>query len=53
MKKRNAKRVLCWVGGGLAVLLILFAAGEWSMFGPFIPAANRIEKLEDGLYALE
>ena len=53
MKKRNAKKVLCWVGGGLAVLLILFAAGAWSMFGTFITAANSIEKLEDGLYAME
>ena len=35
------------------LLLIVFAAGAWTMFGTMITAANTIEKLEDGLYSME
>ena len=27
--------------------------GAWAMFGTFVKAANSIEKLEDGLYAMQ
>ena len=47
------KRTIKWVCGILAVLLVILLAGAWSMFGTFVTAANTIEKLEDGLYAME
>ena len=50
MKK---KTILKWVCGILAAVLIVVAAGAWAMFGTFIRAASSIEKLEDGLYAME
>ena len=50
MKKKTIRKGVC---GIVAALLILFAAGAWVMFGTFIKAANSIEKLEDGLYAME
>lgn len=56
MKNSRAKRVIKWTGAGLGVLLvvvIVVIAGAWGMFGTFIQAANSIEKLEDGLYAME
>lgn len=53
MKKRTAKRALKWIGITIGVLLIIIAAGAAVMFGPFVKAANSIEKLEDGLYAME
>ena len=53
MKKCTAKRVLKWIGITLGALLIIIAAGAAVMFGPFVKAANGIEKLEDGLYAME
>lgn len=53
MKKRTAKRALKWIGITIGVLLIIIAAGAAVMFGSFVKAANSIEKLEDGLYAME
>ena len=50
MKK---KTILKWICGILAALLVILAAGAWAMFGTLITAANSIEKLEDGLYAME
>lgn len=47
------KKVLKWVGIALALLLVVAAAGAWAMFGTFVKAAGSIEKLEDGLYAME
>ena len=52
MRKSN-KNALKWIFGVIAVLLVALAAGGWWMFGTFITAANSIEKLEDGLYAME
>lgn len=49
----KTKKILKWVCGIFAALLILFTAGVWSMFGTMITAANTVEKLEDGLYAME
>ncbi|MGN1180003.1 MAG: carcinine hydrolase/isopenicillin-N N-acyltransferase family protein [Suilimivivens sp.] len=51
--KKNHKTVLKWVCGIIAALLIFLAVGAWAMFGTFIQAANSIERLEDGLYAME
>lgn len=50
MKK---KTILKWIGVFVTVLLIVFIAGAWKMFGTFVIAANTIEKLEDGLYVME
>ena len=50
---RNKKRILKWIGGIIAALLLIFAAGAWAMFGAIVTAANSIKKLEDGLYAME
>ena len=50
MKK---KTVLKWVCGIVAALLVILAVGGWWLFGGIITAANSIEKLEDGLYAME
>lgn len=47
------RKILKWGGIVLAAVLIVAAAGTWAMFGTFIKAANSIEKLEDGLYAME
>ncbi|MGM9615123.1 MAG: carcinine hydrolase/isopenicillin-N N-acyltransferase family protein [Oscillospiraceae bacterium] len=47
------KNILKWVVGIIAVLLVVLITGAWFMFGTFIQAANSIEKLEDGLYAME
>ena len=49
-KKRFIVLLIC---GTVALLLVIFAAGAWSMFGTQIKAANSIEKLEDGLYSME
>ncbi len=56
MRKRTGKRVLkgfCIALGILLVAAVAIIAGAWEMFGTFIQAANSIEKLEDGLYAME
>ena len=56
MRKRTGKRVLrgfCIALGILLVAAVAIIAGAWGMFGTFIQAANSIEKLEDGLYAME
>ena len=50
MKKKHST---FWILLCVGALLLLLAAGAWSMFGTFIQAANSIEKLEDGLYAME
>lgn len=47
------KKVLKWTVAIFAVLLIIFMAGAWTMFGNFVIAANSIEKLEEGLYVME
>lgn len=47
------KRFLKCFGIGAAVLLVVVLAGAWVMFGAFVKAAGSIEKLEDGLYAME
>lgn len=52
-RSRNKKGVLKWICVGAAALLLIAAAGVWTMFGGFITAANSIEKLEDGLYSME
>lgn len=49
MKRKAVK----WIVGALAVLLIVAAVGGWVLFGSFLTAANSIQKLEDGLYAME
>ena len=51
--RKNKKTILKWFGGILAAVLIILAAGGWWLFGTFLTAANSIEKLEDGLYAME
>lgn len=51
--KKSKKRVILTVCGIFAVILIIVAAGAWSMFGEIVTAANTIVKLEDGLYAME
>ena len=51
--QRNRKKVLKCFGAVIAVLLIVFIAGVWTMFGTFVTAANSIEKLEDSLYVME
>ena len=45
--------ILKWTGAVVAVLLVVFIAGAWSMFGTMITAAKTIEKLEVGLYSME
>ena len=50
---KTKKRILWGVLAAIALLLAVLAAGAWSMFGNLITAANSIEKLEDGLYAME
>ena len=52
MKKRR-KKILLWTGVALVLILVVFAAGSWRMFGTFIVAARSIEKVEDGLYVME
>ena len=52
MKKKH-KAIWKWICGAVAALLIVIVVGAWAMFGPLITAANSIEKLEDGLYAME
>ncbi|MBQ3971899.1 MAG: linear amide C-N hydrolase [Selenomonadaceae bacterium] len=47
------RKTLAWILGILAVLLLVTAAGAWTLFGTFIKAANSIRQLEDGLYAME
>ena len=47
------KKVLKWLGIGFAALLVAVMIGAWAIFGTFVKAANSIEKLEDGLYAME
>ena len=53
MRDHKKKTVLKWIGGILAALLVMLAAGAWAMFGSFMKAANSIEKLEAGLYSME
>lgn len=45
--------VIHWIGNIIIAILFLTMAGIWFLFGTQIKAANSIEKLEDGLYALE
>jgi len=52
MKKR-LKKVLVWTAVVLVLVLAVIALGAWRMFGTFVVAARSIEKLEDGLYAME
>ena len=42
-RSRNKKGVLKWICVGAAALLLIAAAGVWTMFGGFITAANSIE----------
>lgn len=51
--KKSLAILLKWVCGITAALLVLLAAGGWYLFGGLLTAANSIEKLEDGLYAME
>ena len=53
MKKRRTKHILIWSGITLAVLMAAAVVAVSVMFGTFITAANSVEKLEDGLYAME
>ena len=50
---KNKRRILWGILAVIVILLAVFAAGAWSMFGTLITAANSIQKLEDGLYAME
>lgn len=52
MKKKH-KTIFKWVCGILTACLVVLAAGGWWLFGSFLKAANSIEQLEDGLYAME
>ena len=47
------KTIFKWICGIIAVFLVIFAICAWSVFGTMITAVNTIEKLEDGLYAME
>ena len=47
------KKVLKWLFGILAVLLIAALIGGWLLFGTLIKAANSITKLEEELYSME
>lgn len=47
------KKVLKWVGIGVVTVLVVTIIGAWAMFGTFVKAAQSIQKLEDGLYAME
>ena len=49
--KRKAIREA--IAGGLAALMVMFVLGGWALFAPLLRAANSVEKLEDGLYALD
>ena len=51
--KHKKRFIILLICGIVALLLVIFAAGAWSMFGTQIKAANSIEKLEDGLYSME
>lgn len=46
------KKFCKWVAIAFAVCLTAGAIGVWVMFGSFVQAANSVEKLEDGLYAM-
>ena len=50
---KNKRKILWGILAAILLLLAVFAAGAWSLFGTFITAANSIEKLEEGLYAME
>ena len=50
---KHKRKILWGILAAIALLLAVLAAGAWSMFGNLITAANSIEKLEDGLYAME
>lgn len=50
---KTKKKILWSILAVIVILLAVFAAGAWSMFGTLITAANSIQKLEDGLYAME
>lgn len=47
------KKVLKWVGIGVATVLVVTVIGAWAMFGTFVKAAQSVQKLEEGLYAME
>lgn len=49
----KGKIILKWTCGIIAGLLIIAFTGAWALFSTFVRAANSIEKLEDGLYAME
>lgn len=51
--KKKPKTILKWACGTFAAVLITIAVGAWAMFGTFLTAAGSIEKLEEGLYAME
>ena len=51
--KKNPKMMIRWICGILAVWLVILVAGGLWLFGPLFKAANSIEPLEDGLYAME
>ena len=51
--KHKKRFIILLICGIVALLMVIFAAGAWSMFGTQIKAANSIEKLEDGLYSME
>ena len=50
---KNKRKILWGILAAILLLLAVLAAGAWSLFGTFITAANSIEKLEEGLYAME
>ncbi len=47
------KRVLLTILAVIVVILVVFIAGAWSIFGEKIMAANSVKKLDDNLYFME
>lgn len=49
MKK---KKVWLWILFALALIIMIFVMGAWSMFGEKLTAAMTVTKLNDGLYSM-
>lgn len=49
MKK---KRMLLWIIIALALIVVTFLVGAWSMFGTQLTAAMTVTKLDEGLYSM-
>lgn len=53
MKNRKKRKVAIIILGSLFAIIGVVLIGAWSMFGDILRATSTIEKLEDGLYAME